>query len=116
MFLEWGNNSGKLQIISWKFQNNTINDVKQISLSHVIKLFIHKKSSFQNLRSILRVFDLESSFQNLRSILRVFDLECDGQTKPLLKSRFLVFDLVFMKLKKLESLHQEYKNFGLRKT
>ena len=100
MFLEWGNNSGKLQIISWKFQNNTINDVKQISLSHVIKLFIHKKSSFQN----------------LRSILRVFDLECDGQTKPLLKSRFLVFDLVFMKLKKLESLHQEYKNFGLRKT
>ena len=36
MFLEWENNSGKLQIISgkfqnsWKFQNNAINDVKQI--------------------------------------------------------------------------------------
>ena len=30
MFLEWENNSGK-------FQNNAINDVKQISLSHVIK-------------------------------------------------------------------------------
>ena len=29
MFLEWENNSGK-------FQNNAINDVKQISLSHVI--------------------------------------------------------------------------------
>ena len=36
MFLEWENNSGKLQIISGKFQNNTINDNKQISLSHVI--------------------------------------------------------------------------------
>ena len=29
MFLEWENNSGK-------FENNAINDVKQISLSHVI--------------------------------------------------------------------------------
>ena len=44
MILEWKNNggklqiiSGKLQIISGKFQNNAINDVKQISLSHVIK-------------------------------------------------------------------------------
>ena len=36
MFLEWENNRGKLQIISGKFQNNAINDVKQISLSHVI--------------------------------------------------------------------------------
>ena len=41
MFLEWGNNSGKLQIISGKFQNNAINDVKQISLSHVI-IYIYK--------------------------------------------------------------------------
>ena len=43
MFLKWQNNSGKLQIIggkfqnSEKFQNNGINDVKQISLSHVIR-------------------------------------------------------------------------------
>ena len=43
MFVEWDNNSTKLQIISrkfqdsGKFQNNAINDVKQISLSHVIK-------------------------------------------------------------------------------
>ena len=29
-FLEWENNSGKLQIISGKFQNNAINDIKQI--------------------------------------------------------------------------------------
>ena len=36
MFLEWENNTGKLQIISGKFQSNTINDFKQISLSHVI--------------------------------------------------------------------------------
>ena len=43
MFLEWENNSGKLLTISeksqdsGKFQNNAINDVKQISLSHGIK-------------------------------------------------------------------------------
>ena len=45
MFLEWENNSGKLQITrkfqnSGKFQNNAINDVKQISLSHVISIII----------------------------------------------------------------------------
>ena len=45
MFLEWENNSRKLQIISGKFQNsgefqnNAINDVKQISLNHVISLW-----------------------------------------------------------------------------
>ena len=37
MFLEWQNNFGKLQIISEKFQNNAINEVKQISLNHVIQ-------------------------------------------------------------------------------
>ena len=36
MLLEWENNTGTLQIISGKFQNNAINDVYQISLSHVI--------------------------------------------------------------------------------
>ena len=42
LFLEW-ENSGKLQTISLKFQNSgkfqneAINDVKQISLSHLIK-------------------------------------------------------------------------------
>ena len=36
MFLEWENNHGKLQIISGKFQNNATNDIKQISLSHLI--------------------------------------------------------------------------------
>ena len=40
MFLEWENNIGKLQIISGKFQNNAINDGKQISLSHMIRLEI----------------------------------------------------------------------------
>ena len=36
MLLEWENNSGKFQK-SGKFQNNAVNDVKQVSLSHVIK-------------------------------------------------------------------------------
>ena len=34
MFFEWENNSGKLQIVSGKFQNDAIDDVEQISLSH----------------------------------------------------------------------------------
>ena len=38
MFLEWENISRKLQIISGKFQNIAINEVKQISLSNMIKL------------------------------------------------------------------------------
>ena len=56
MFLEWENNSGKLQIISGKFlnsgkfQNNAINDVKQISLSHVIKAKIY----FVFLKNVLK--------------------------------------------------------------
>ena len=33
----------KLQIISGKFQNDAINDVKEISLSHVIKKEIYCK-------------------------------------------------------------------------
>ena len=42
MFLERENNSGK-------FQNNAINDVKQISLSHVISYWINQREiSFQN--------------------------------------------------------------------
>ena len=45
MFLEWESNSGKLQIISGKFQNNAINDVKQISLSHVINTWNHATES-----------------------------------------------------------------------
>ena len=41
MFLEWENNSGK-------FQNNAINDVKQISLSHVIKYRKYSRFNFKN--------------------------------------------------------------------
>ena len=46
MFLECENNSKKLQIISRKFQNNAINNVKQISLNHVIE----RKTNEPNLR------------------------------------------------------------------
>ena len=51
MFLEWEKNSGKLKIISGKFQNNAINDVKQISLSYVIRALVysmHPESQLQN--------------------------------------------------------------------
>ena len=51
MFLECENNSEKLQIISGKFQNNgklnAINEVKQISVRHVINGLT--KSDFQDL-------------------------------------------------------------------
>ena len=51
MFLECENNSEKLQIISGKFQNNgklnAINEVKQISVRHVINGLI--KIDFQDL-------------------------------------------------------------------
>ena len=40
MSLEWQKNSGKLQIISGKFQNNAVNDAKQISMSHGINFKI----------------------------------------------------------------------------
>ena len=47
MFLEWENNSGKLQVINEKFQNNAINDVKHTSLSHAIMVLIcQEKLSF----------------------------------------------------------------------
>ena len=45
MFLEWEKNSGKLYIISGKLQNNVINDVKQISLSHVIAMKTMQETS-----------------------------------------------------------------------
>ena len=58
MFFEWKKDSGKLQVISGKsqnsgkFQNNALNDVKQISLSHVNKLWylwsLYKNVSFGN--------------------------------------------------------------------
>ena len=59
MFLEWENNSGKLQIIGRKFQNNAINDVKQISLSQVITkkiyAFLRKKDSRFTFSCIWRI-------------------------------------------------------------
>ena len=51
------------------------------------------------------------SLQNFKSlfplILRFFDLECHGQTS--LKVAFVKFANVFMKFRKLESLHMENK-------
>ena len=64
MFLEW-ENSGKLQIIrgkfqnSGKFQNNAINDVKQISLNHMI--ILHNQL-LCNLRS--QFFKTQTKYHN----------------------------------------------------
>ena len=54
MFLEWENNSGK-------FQNNAINDVKQISLSHVIKTIIKwNRSTTLEIFCHLKIFHLKN--------------------------------------------------------
>ena len=49
MFLGWENNSGK-------FENNAINDVKQISLSHVITIIILKLFTLLSYYSTLNYF------------------------------------------------------------
>ena len=50
MFLEWENNREKFQN-SGKFQNNAINDVKQISFSHVINIIINIWTSQRHVSS-----------------------------------------------------------------
>ena len=47
-------------------------------------------------------------------ILRISDLECHGQTS--LKVAFVKFAYVFMKFRKLESLHMENKKLHHQKT
>ena len=58
------------------------------------------------------------SLQNFKPpfplILQIFDLECDGQTS--LKVVFVKFGQIFMKFKKLESLHMENKKLYHQKT
>ena len=58
------------------------------------------------------------SLQNFKPlfplILRIFDLECHGQTS--LKVAFVKFAHVFMKFRKLESLHMENKKLHCHKT
>ena len=54
MLLEWENSSGKLQIISGKFQNNAINDVKQISLSHVINESINSPAMVKHWMAVIQ--------------------------------------------------------------
>ena len=61
MFLEWENNSGKLQIISGKFQNNAVNDVKQISLSHVIMSVIFLQCTSQSTPKMGKRFFLDTT-------------------------------------------------------
>ena len=57
MFLELENNSGKLQIVSGKFQNNTINNVKQISVSPVISNKNQKRICQTNINELFFNWD-----------------------------------------------------------
>ena len=56
--------------------------------------------------------------QNFKSLFpliwQIFDLECDGQT--CLKVVFVKFAQIFMKFKKLESLHMKNKKLHHQKT
>ena len=69
----------------------------------LFRLYIRKfVNSFLN-------YPQKISLQNFKSlfplVLRIFDLECHGETS--LKVAFVKFTHVFMKFRKLESLHME---------
>ena len=72
MFLEWENNSEKLQIISWKFQNsgkfqnNAINDVKQISLSHAINGWSVGRTDIQQAITLISALFAENNLCKFR--------------------------------------------------
>ena len=59
----------------------------------------HKKVSLQSFKAIFRV------------VFCIFDLKCYTQTSPW----FVMFRLVFMKFRKLKSLHRENKKLDLNK-
>ena len=48
--------------------------------------------------------------------LRIFDLECHGQTVKVALVELVMFDLIFMKFRKLRSLYRENKKLNLHKT
>ena len=53
MFLEGVNNCGKLQIISGKFQNDAINDVKQNSIKITISMDIKHPNWFKKVIDVM---------------------------------------------------------------
>ena len=73
MFLEWENNNGKLRTIrrkfqnSGKFQNKAINDVQQISMSHVIMEI--NWISVDSVKPLLWVEILKAKFYIFESVL-----------------------------------------------
>lgn len=60
-----------------------------------------KKVNLQNYKPLLPV------------ILQIFDLKCHGQTS--VKVAFVIFGLIFIKFRKLKSLHRENKKLDLHK-
>ena len=106
----------KLAVDMWR---NCSNRLRQSTFPNLIlfqfflfRLYIRKfVNSFFN-------YPQKISLQNFKSlfplILRFFDLECHDQTS--LKVAFVKFAKVFMKFRKLESLHMKNKKLHRHKT
>ena len=76
----------------------------------LFQVFLFRLYIRKSVNSLLN-YSQKISLQNFNPlfplILRIFDLECHSQTS--LKASFVTFAQVFMKFRKLESLHMENK-------
>ena len=64
----------------------------------------------------LKKVRLQNLQLNFIVTLRIFDLECHGQTVKVELVDLVMFDLIFMKFRKLRSLYRENKKLNLHKT
>ena len=110
------NNIAKLAVDMWR---NCSNRLRQSTFPNLIlfQFFLFRLYIRKFVNSLLN-YPQKISLQNFKSlfplILRFFDLECHGQTS--LKVAFVKFANVFMKCRKLESLHMENKKLHRHKT
>ena len=110
------NNTAKLAVDMWRDCSNRLRQLT-ISEFNTFQIFLFRLCIRKFLNSLLN-YPQKISLQNFKPlfplILRIFDLECHGQT--FLKVAFVKFALVFMKFRKLESLHMESKKLHRHKT
>ena len=110
------NNIAKLAVDMWRDCSNRLRQLT-ISEFNTFQIFLFRLYIRKFLNSLLN-YPQKISLQNFKPlfplILRIFDLECHGQTS--LKVAFVKFAHVFMKFRKLESLHMENKKLHRHKT
>ena len=110
------NNIAKLAVDMWRDCSNRLRQLT-ISEFNTFQIFLFRLCIRKFLNSLLN-YPQKISLQNFKPlfplILWIFDLECHGQTS--LKVAFVKFAHVFMKFRKLESLHMENKKLHRHKT